>query len=233
MDANQVDGIFDFPTSDLIDSPSLLGLPIVYSIVKRYDGYIDVESWTGKGTRYDIYIPPIAPSTSFPDSRFATPSVQSHSQELARDAKSCLILVAEDDTDVQRTIERYLSRAGYRTVFTADGNEALNLYRQHKPDLLIADLGLQGMDGRALSKTIQQEFPSAQILLTSGYPIDLDSTGKTPDGFNFVHKPFESPQRLTATIERMLSRNHNLPNDAPPNQRSSKKNPATKRPRKD
>jgi CheY-like chemotaxis protein len=206
-------GIFDFPTGDLTDSPSLLGLPIVYSIVKRYDGYIDVESWAGKGTRYDIYIPPIAPSSSFPESRFASSPVQSPSQELAPDAKSALILVAEDDTDVQRTIERYLSRAGYRTLFTADGNDALNLYRQHKPDLLIADLGLPGIDGRALSKTIQREFPSAQILLTSGYPIDLDSTGKTPDGFNFVHKPFEPPHRLTTTIERMLSLNNNLRND--------------------
>jgi CheY-like chemotaxis protein len=225
-------GIFDFPTGDLIDSPSLLGLPIVYSIVKRYDGYIDVESWTGKGTRYDIYIPPIAPSSSFSESRFASSPVQSPSQELAPDAKSSLILVAEDDTDVQRTIERYLSRAGYRTVFTADGNDALNLYRQHKPDLLIADLGLPGIDGRALSKTIRQEFPSAQILLTSGYPIDLDSTGKTPDGFNFVHKPFEPPHRLTATIERMLSLNHNLRNDPPHSQMSSKANSATKRLRK-
>src|SRR6185436_3634665 len=155
---------------------------------------------------------------------------QSHSQELAPNAKSFLILVAEDDTDVQRTIERYLSRAGYRTIFTADGNDALNLYRQHQPDLLIADLGLPGIDGRALSKTIQQEFPSAQILLTSGYPIDLDSTGKTPDGFDFVHKPFESPHRLTATIERMLSRNDNLRN--PPPRPTSNAKSATKRRRK-
>jgi two-component system cell cycle sensor histidine kinase/response regulator CckA len=231
MDSNQMAGIFDFPTGDSIDSPGLLGLPIVYSIVKRYDGYIDVESWIGKGTRYDIYIPPIGPWSSSPDSRFAASPLQSRSQGLAPHAKS-LILVAEDDSDVQRTIERYLSRAGYRTVFTADGNDALNLYRQHKPDLLIADLGLPGIDGRALSKIIQQEFPSAQILLTSGYPIELDSTGKTPDGFNFVHKPFEPPQRLTATIERMLSINDNLPNDPPPTQPTSKKNFATKRPRK-
>lgn len=231
MDSNQMAGIFDFPTGDLIDSPSLLGLPIVYSIVKRYDGYIDVESWTGKGTRYDIYIPPIAPSSSFPESRFASSPVPCRSQELASDAKSFLILVAEDDTDVQRTIERYLSRAGYRTIFTADGNDALNLYRQHQPDLLIADLGLPGIDGRALSKTIQQEFPSAQILLTSGYPIDLHSTGKTPDGFDFVHKPFESPHRLTATIERMLYRNDNLRNP-PPRPMTSKAKSATKRRRK-
>jgi CheY-like chemotaxis protein len=231
MDSNQMAGIFDFPTGDLIDSPNLLGLPIVYSIVKRYDGYIDVESWTGKGTRYDIYIPPIAPSSSFPESRFASSPVPSRSQELTSEAKSFLILVAEDDTDVQRTIERYLSRAGYRTIFTADGNDALNLYRQHQPDLLIADLGLPGIDGRALSKTIRQEFPSAQILLTSGYPIDLDSTGKTPDGFDFVHKPFESPHRLTATIERMLYRNDNLRNP-PPRPMTSKAKSATKRRRK-
>jgi signal transduction histidine kinase/CheY-like chemotaxis protein len=232
MDSKQIAGIFEFPAGEVFDPASLLGLPIVYSIIKRYDGYIDVESWTGKGTRYDIYIPPTAPSSSHTEQRIPSP-VQSHSHQLAEDAKSSLILVAEDDTDVQRTIERYLSRAGYRTLFTADGNDALNLYRQHKPDLLIADLGLPGIDGRALSKTIQQEFPSAQILLTSGYPIDLDSNGKTPDSFNFVHKPFEPPHRLTATIERMLSLNHNLRNDPPqPRSITSKEKSATKRHRK-
>ena len=205
MDSKQLAAIFDFPAGESFDSASLLGLPIVYSIVKRYGGYIDVESWTDKGTRYDIYIPPLAPSSSVTEQRFSSSPIQSHLHELGPDAKSTLILIAEDDTDVQRTIERYLSRAGYRTIFTADGNDALNLYRQHQPDLLIADLGLPGIDGRALSKTIQEEFPSAQILLTSGYPIDLDSTGKTSDGFNFVHKPFEPPHRLTATIERMLT----------------------------
>ena len=207
MDSKQMAGIFEFPAGELIDSASVLGLPIVYSIVKRYEGYIDVESWTGKGTRYDIYIPPTTPSSAFTDQRFPSSPGQSHSHEMAEEVKSSLILVAEDDSDIQRTIERYVSRAGYRTIFTADGNEALALYRQHQPELLIADLGLPGIDGRALSKTIQQEFPSARILLTSGYKIDLDSTGKTPDGFAFLQKPFE-PHRLTTTIERMLSLNH-------------------------
>jgi len=107
-----------------------------------------------------------------------------------------------------------VSRAGYRTIFTADGNDALALYRKHQPQLLIADLGLPGIDGRALSKAIQEEFPFAQILLTSGYKIDLDSTGKTSDGFAFLPKPFEQ-HRLMTTIERMISLSHNLRNDPP------------------
>jgi signal transduction histidine kinase/CheY-like chemotaxis protein len=231
MDSKQLGAIFDFPAGESFDLASLLGLPIVYSIVKRYGGYIDVESWTGKGTRYDIYIPPIAPSSSATEQRSSSSALQSHSHEMAEKAKSSLILVAEDDSDIQRTIERYVSRAGYRTIFTADGNDALALYRQHQPQLLIADLGLPGIDGRALSNTIQEEFPFAQILLTSGYKIDLDSSGKTCDGFAFLPKPFEQ-HRLMTTIERMLSLNHNLPNDPPPRRISSKAKSTTKRLRK-
>ncbi len=55
MDAKRAASIFDFPTNQVLDSSSL-GLPIVYSIVKEFNGYIALETWVGKGTRFDIYI---------------------------------------------------------------------------------------------------------------------------------------------------------------------------------
>jgi|GEM_PF-1770869 Signal transduction histidine kinase len=209
MDSEQLQRIFDFPSPSESFDVAGLGLPIVYSIVKHVGGYIDVESWPGKGTRFDIYIPSIPPTTS--TSSVAEKGVLA--PRLVPNPQQSLILVAEDDSDIQRTIARYVSKAGYQTIFTADGKSALALYRQltlerNQPILLIADLGLPGIDGRTLSKIIQQEFRSARILLTSGYKIDLDDTGKTPDGFNFLQKPFE-PNGLMMTIEKILSTQQN------------------------
>ncbi len=213
MDSEQLHRIFDFPTASEPFDVTGLGLPIVYSIVKRFGGYIDVESWPGKGTRFDIYLPSIPPTTStssVAEKGMITPRLLPHPQQ-------SLILVAEDDSDIQRTIARSVSKAGYQITFTADGKTALALYRQltverNQPILLIADLGLPGIDGRTLSKIIQQEFRSARILLTSGYKIDLDDTGKTQDGFNFLQKPFE-PNALITAIEKILStQQNNRPN---------------------
>jgi CheY-like chemotaxis protein len=104
---------------------------------------------------------------------------------------------------------RYLSRSGYTTAFAADGKAALDLYKRlttegNQPALLIADLGLPEIDGCTLSLTIQQQFRTARILLTSGYKIDTNpTTGKTQEGFTFLQKPFE-PNALLTTIERLL-----------------------------
>ena len=181
MDSEQVTRVFDLPTSEIFDSASL-SLPIVYSIVKRFGGYITVKSSSGQGTTFDIYFPsiPTPPSTSAPPDEVDDAS-RSQSHEAPSPTHASLILVADDDPDIQQTIARYLSRElpGYQTTFAGDGETTLSLYRQltdegNQPALLIADLGLPKMDGRALALKVQQQFPSALILLTSGHTIDTN-----------------------------------------------------------
>jgi signal transduction histidine kinase/ActR/RegA family two-component response regulator len=212
MDSKQVTRIFDLPPPDETFESSQLELPIVYSIVKAFGGYIGVESWLGKGTRYDIYIPQTAPSHASSIARRLSSVPHSVESPESTSINNTLILVADDDLDIQRTIHRYASKAGFQTIFSANGREALASYRQlaaqrNQPTLLIADLGLPGIDGRTLSITIRQEFPSAHILLTSGFEVELIN-GKTEDSFDFLQKPFDR-HSLTSIIERMLSPNDN------------------------
>jgi signal transduction histidine kinase/CheY-like chemotaxis protein len=209
MNSEQLARVFDLPSGE-IDSPYL---PIVYSIVKRFHGYITVQSSPGQGTKFDIYFPstpiplPNPPLDQLPlAQRPLSQSLESTSPTHAR-----LILVADDDLDIQQTIARYVSREipAYQTTFAGDADTTLNLYRQlaaegKQPALLIADLGLPEIGGRALSVTIRHEFPSALILLTSGYIIDTHPiTGKTQEGFHFLQKPFE-PNALIITVNRLL-----------------------------
>ena len=211
MDSERVTRVFDLPTSEIFDSASL-SLPIVYSIVKRFGGYITVKSPSGQGTTFDIYFPsiPTPPSTSArPDEVDDASRSQSH--DAPGPTHASLILVADDDPDIQQTIARYLSRElpGYQTTFAADGETTLSLYRQltdegNQPALLIADLGLPKMDGRALALKVQQQFSSALILLTSGHTIETNPiTAKTHDGLHFLQKPFE-PNAFITTIKRLL-----------------------------
>ena len=209
FDSEQLTRIFDFPQRQDFDFG--LGLPIVYSIVKRFDGYVTVESSPGKGTRFNIYIPSVAPLLSIApiDDDQRPPGLLP--DEASITDNTSLILVADDDSDIRKTIARYVSRAGYKAVFAADGKTAFDLYSRltdegTQPALLIADLGLPEIDGRTLSTTLQAQFPTACILLTSGYTTDVNPvTGTTPEGFTFLQKPFE-PNALLTTIERLLNR---------------------------
>jgi CheY-like chemotaxis protein len=215
FDSEQLTRIFEFPQRHDFDYAGL-GLSIVYSILKRFDGYVTVESSPGKGTRFNIYIPAVAPLLSIApiaeDER--APDLLTDDASIA--ANTSLILVADDDSDIRKTIARYVSRAGYKTVFAADGKTAFDLYKRltdegTQPALLIADLGLPVIDGRTLSTTLQEQFSTARILLTSGYTTDVNlTTGTTPEGFTFLQKPFE-PNALLTTIERLLKR-EDLPN---------------------
>lgn len=220
IDHETLKHIFDLPKSGKAPDPANLGLPTVYSILKQFRGYINVETWIGKGTRFDIYFPQ-TPLESVAIDRSPLeheeilflhlqppPSISSLQRT---PPNGSLILVAEDDLDIQKHLQRNLSKAGYKTIITSDGNRALDLYRTlsnegKQPALLIADLGLPAMDGRSLSNTVRHEYPNAAVLLTSGYRIDLDpATRKTEEGFDFLQKPF-APYILLSTIEKILSK---------------------------
>ena len=224
MDSGTLKRIFDIPNSNKTPDLASLGLPTVYSILKQFRGYIDVESWIGKGTRFDIYFPQTPPGPITPPSvedddevlvlhllRPPTQIALSPGGRLPNLPNGSLILVAEDETDVQIFVQRVVTRAGYKTLITGDGSAALELYRKltkqgNQPALLISDLGLPGTDGRTLCNAIRQEHPTARVLLTSGYRIELEGNSrKTKDGFDFLHKPF-APNILLATIERILSK---------------------------
>jgi signal transduction histidine kinase/CheY-like chemotaxis protein len=224
MDSGTLKRIFDIPSSNKTPDLASLGLPTVYSILKQFRGYIDVESWIGKGTRFDIYFPQTPPGPITPPSvedddevlvlhllRPPTQIALSPGTRLPNLPNGSLILVAEDEADVQIFIQRVVTRAGYETLITGDGSAALELYRKltkqgNQPALLISDLGLPGTDGRTLCNAIRQEHPTARVLLTSGYRIELEGNSrKTKDGFDFLHKPF-APNILLATIERILSK---------------------------
>src|SRR6266850_2241844 len=143
MDSETLKRIFDIPNSNKTPDLASLGLPTVYSILKQFKGYIDVESWIGKGTRFDIYFPQTPPSPITPPSvedddevlvlhllRQPTQTALSPGARLPNLPNGSLILVAEDEADVQIFIQRVVTRAGYETLITGDGSAALELYRK-------------------------------------------------------------------------------------------------------
>ena len=139
-----------------------LGLATVYGIVKQSGGSIWVYSEVGKGTTFKIYLPAIdAPAEDL--SRVAAPA-----QDLAGTET---VLVVEDDEQLLHLAHRALAARGY-TVLAADrGATALETSRRHPGPIhvLLTDVTIPDMDGRALAATLRAERREMRLLFMSGY----------------------------------------------------------------
>ncbi|MEO8846553.1 MAG: ATP-binding protein [Kofleriaceae bacterium] len=183
-----------FTTKD-VGKGTGLGLSTVFGIVKQCNGGIAVRSKPGDGTTFKIYWPRIdAIALNVTNTRFVPIR------------GSGTVLVVEDDKQVRQILRRYLTSWGYTSLEAPDGAAALELLRQiGSVDLLLTDLVMPGIDGRALSRCVLLEKPDTKVVFMSGYTEHptLKNAALGPDDY-FVQKPF-SAQALSETLHRVFA----------------------------
>ncbi|MDP9793817.1 DNA-binding response OmpR family regulator [Catenuloplanes nepalensis] len=117
------------------------------------------------------------------------------------------VLVADDDEDVRALIEFTLESAGYRVILTGDGLSALSLAVQHRPQLILLDVVMPGMNGLDICYELRAKPRTTDIpvLMLSGRDAagDID-LGMTLGANYYMTKPFR-PQELINRVERLLS----------------------------
>jgi CheY-like chemotaxis protein len=140
-----------------------LGLAQVYGIVKQHGGYIDVESTPGKGTTFYIYLPALTTEPAAPRHADETPVAVGQGET---------VLVVEDHPANRRALREMLEGLQYRVLEASDGVEALRILDQHSEgiDLVLSDLVMPRMDGRALYAKLSADFPQIKMVVMSGYP---------------------------------------------------------------
>lgn len=116
------------------------------------------------------------------------------------------VLVVDDDDDVREVTTFSLELIGGYEVFDADGGvAAIELARRHRPDLVLLDVMMPGMDGPSTFRALRADPETAHIpvvLLTAKVPVALDQ--EESDGLaGIISKPFD-PRALVAEIERIL-----------------------------
>jgi two-component system, OmpR family, response regulator ResD len=115
------------------------------------------------------------------------------------------ILVVDDEPTIADVVSRYLERAGYRTRVAGDGEEALRLASQERPDLVVLDLMLPGTDGLEVMRRLHERDRPCVILLTAkGEPADRIA-GLRRGADDYVVKPF-LPAELVARVDAVLRR---------------------------
>ncbi len=119
------------------------------------------------------------------------------------------IVVVEDDPDIAGLLDLYLRQAGFRVLQTADGERALELVAEHRPRLVVLDLGLPGpLDGLDVCKRLRASGPSAAtpVLVVTARGDEIDRVlGFELGADDYVTKPF-SPREVVARIKAILRR---------------------------
>jgi two-component system cell cycle sensor histidine kinase/response regulator CckA len=167
-----------------------LGLATVYGVVKQSGGYISVESEVGKGASFMIYLPRVsdharkvreieAPEKSIPEHR--------------------IVLLVEDEQALRKLTRKMLLDVGFTVLEAKDGFQAIEIAKQKEThiDLLLTDVIMPGMSGRALAERLSPQRPEMRVLYMSGYSDGVIAKhGVVESGISVLRKPFSRDELM-------------------------------------
>ncbi|OGW32765.1 MAG: hypothetical protein A2X59_02070 [Nitrospirae bacterium GWC2_42_7] len=179
-----------------------LGLAISFSIIKKHEGYIVVESGLKSGTSFHIYLP-----ASEEQTLTSTKEVQDTVKGKGR------ILVMDDDESIREVLGFMLQKIGYDAGFAKNGNEAVELYRKaaesgKQYDAVIIDLTIPGgMGGKETIQKLRQIDHDVLAIVSSGYSNDPVMAEFEKYGFkDVIAKPYKISQ-LSKVLHKVLTKN--------------------------
>lgn len=199
MPEDYLEKIFDpyFTTKDM---GSGLGLATCYSIMKRHEGHITVESAPGAGATFYLYLPALPEQTA----RAAPGTSRTFVRGTGR------VLVMDDEDLVRDVLRRSLTSLGYDVVCTQDGMEAVTVYEQAlksgRPfDVVIMDLTIPGgMGGKEAVLKLRELDPRVKAIVSSGYSNDPIMAEFREHGFSgVVSKPY-TLKALSVTVHEVI-----------------------------
>jgi PAS domain S-box-containing protein len=177
-----------------------LGLATVYGIVQQHGGFLGVESATGTGTTFRVFLP-LSEGTATRDTADDTgrPGEGAKGREL--------VLVAEDEPALRLLVTTTLSELGYGVIATCDGEEAVREYgsRSSEIALVVLDVVLPRLDARQVYERMHAVRPDVKVLFTTGYAPESTRLGELLESARIplLEKPF-TPSLLAARVRAAI-----------------------------
>lgn len=188
-----------------------LGLAIVRYLVESHGGTVDVTSkGLNQGTTFSFRLP------TFPKNPTVGPSPESQQNILVTHAESVSglahsqalkhqkILLVDDSPDILNLVRRVLERQGAHVAAASSSTEALTLYDQVHPELIISDIGMPGEDGYTLIKKIREREQDKKVpaIALTAYARDEDSRRALSAGYQkHLAKPIQGEALIAAVID--------------------------------
>jgi len=185
-----------FYTTKEVGKGTGLGLSAIFGIVGSHGGHITCASEPGKGTTFNIYLPPVAQAGEQPK-RAATKSAAGGNET---------ILVVDDEQSILDIAARQLTKSGYKTLTAISGEKALEVYKDRADEiaLVILDLSMPGMGGHKCLRELRSLAPELKVIVATGYSRDGDlNKSASSVATALLSKPF-SKNELLKTVRKVL-----------------------------
>jgi len=182
MDRKTRDHIFD-PFFTTKSRGTGLGLSLAYGIVRKHNGFIQVRSEPGAGSDFLVYLPASTAGEPRPGKK--------EIGDLRRGTET--VLVVDDEPSITDLAREILRRYGYHVLTAASGDEAVSMYESRAQEIavVILDMVMPGMDGRAVFRRLREIDPAVKVIASSGYSHERDADELLKQGSaGFVQKPY-------------------------------------------
>jgi len=151
-----------------------LGLAMVYGMIQRHDGIIEIDSAPGRGTCVRLI---------FPVQENPPQTVRGTSPQV-KPKRSLHILCIDDDAQVRQLLDDCLTHFNHRVMVASGGEHGMELFRaamlKNQPyEVVITDLGMPKMDGHQVARTIKAESPNTPIIMMTGWGTIMREEGET------------------------------------------------------
>lgn len=168
-----------------------LGLSVIYAIIERHGGRIDVSSEEGKGTTFTVLLPNVQTLTKNVNIKSGQKLETAKVLELRRKGN---ILVVDDEEFIRDIVTECLSSTGHNVVSAGNGERALGLIKHNHFDIIFLDLTMPNKDGVEILKDIGAIDPNSTVIIISGR-----SEEQLPDiivegPYKVIKKPFSVDQ---------------------------------------
>jgi CheY-like chemotaxis protein len=167
-----------------------LGLPMVYGIVKRHRGTLDVESTVGVGTTFIVQLPADTTQTREVATRTAVPKGPLH------------VLVVDDEPIARDVLTEYLTGDGHTAETAVNGRDGFEKFKAGRFAIVITDRAMPEVGGDQLAAMVKEASPNTPVVLLTGFGDLMNAAGEKPDGVDLVVK---KPIRL-ATLREVLAK---------------------------
>jgi PAS domain S-box-containing protein len=168
-----------------------LGMSVVYGIVTRHGGAIDVETTLGKGTTFSVKLP-----AANEEARVRA----ADGMALPQVVPPGRILVIDDEPEIAELLEDILTTEGHSVQTAVNGTDGVKLAALCDYDLVITDLGMPDISGWEVARRIRGRSPEVPVVLVTGWGATLDADEVRQAGIaQVVHKPFDVDEILQAT----------------------------------
>lgn len=189
MDEKTLARIFEpFFTTKEKGKGSGIGLATVLDLVTKSNGFITVVSDVGKGATFEVHFP-------FYVSNEKREKTTRPPADVVPKGEDITILVVENEELVLESVSILLEAFGYTTLRASSPTKAIEKAKEYSGEIhvLLTDVSMPEMNGKELFEAIKKLRPNMKCLYMSGYPQDfMEPTGVTPEGVDFILKPFES-----------------------------------------